>query len=170
VPEPILHAQGFSYRYPETSDPALRDISIELEPGSFTILAGESGSGKSTLLRAACGLVPHFHGGEAWGELRVAGMSVREHGPGELAEACGTVLQDPESQIVMSGVRAEIALPLENRGAAPGAVARGVEEAALALGIGHLLERRTDTLSGGELQRVTLAAALAPGPSLLVLD
>src|SRR2546421_11835915 len=70
----------------------------------------------------------------------------------------------------MGTVRAELALPLENRGQPPGAVARGVEEAALALGIGHLLDRSTGELSGGELQRVALAAALAGDPKLLVLD
>jgi energy-coupling factor transport system ATP-binding protein len=133
-------------------------------------VAGESGGGKSTLLRAACGLVPHFHGGEVSGELVVGGLSVRSHGPGELAAICGTVFQDPESQVVMSGVRAEVSLPLEHRGMAPGAVARAVEEVALVLGIAGLLDRQVETLSGGELQRVALAAALAHRPRLLVLD
>ena len=134
------------------------------------MLAGVSGSGKSTLLRALCGLVPHFHGGEASGELEVAGLDVREHGPGELAAVCGTVLQEPESQVVMGGVRAELELPLEHRGEPPAAVARAVEETALALGVAHLLGRRTDTLSGGELQRVAIAAAMVHGPELLLLD
>jgi energy-coupling factor transport system ATP-binding protein len=104
------------------------------------------------------------------GELVVGGLDVREHGPGELAAVCGTVLQDPESQVVMSGVRAELSLPLEHRGAAPATVARAVEEAALVLGIAQLLDRQVDTLSGGELQRVALAAALVHRPALLVLD
>ena len=134
------------------------------------MLAGVSGSGKSTLLRALCGLVPHFHGGEAAGALTVGGLDVREHGPGELAAVCGTVFQDPETQVVMGGVRAELELPLEHRGESPAAVARAVEETALSLGIGHLLERRTDTLSGGELQRVAIAAAMVHGPELLLLD
>jgi len=166
----IVVAEGLSYRYPERDAPALLDVTLALDRGGFTLLAGESGSGKSTLLRALCGLVPHFHGGEVAGELTVAGMSVRDHGPGELAAACGTVFQDPETQVVMGGVRAELSLPLEHRGETPAAIARAVEEVALALGIADLLDRRTDTLSGGELQRVAIAAALVHRPALLVLD
>jgi energy-coupling factor transport system ATP-binding protein len=170
VAEPLVRAEGFTYRYPEGRGPALGDLTLELEPGSFTLLAGPSGSGKSTLVRALCGLVPHFHGGAVSGRLEVAGMSVREHGPGELAAVCGTVLQEPESQVVMGGVRAELELPLEHAGEAPGAIARAVEETALALGVAHLLDRRTATLSGGELQRVAIAAAMVRRPALLLLD
>jgi energy-coupling factor transport system ATP-binding protein len=170
VAEAVLHAEGFGYRYPERPAAALEGVSLELAHGSFTVLAGRSASGKSTLLRAASGLVPHFHGGEAWGELTVGGLSIRDHEPGDVAQVAGTVLQEPEAQLVMNTVSAEIALALEHRGAAPGAVARAVEEVALALGVESLLERRLDTLSGGELQRVALAAALAHRPELLILD
>jgi energy-coupling factor transporter ATP-binding protein EcfA2 len=168
--EPALRATRFGYRYPERSEPALDDVTLELPAGSFTVLAGRSASGKSTLLRAASGLVPHFHGGDAWGELVVGGLDVRSNEPGEIARVAGTVLQEPETQLVMNSVHAEIALALEHRGAAPGAVARAVEEVALALGVESLLERHLATLSGGELQRVALAAALAHRPELLVLD
>ena len=170
MPEPLVVAERFSYRYPEATTPSLRELTLELEPGTFTVLAGVSGSGKSTLLRALCGLVPHFHGGEATGELSVGGLDVRDHGPGELAAVCGTVFQEPETQIVMGGVRAELELPLEHRGEPAATVARAVEETALGLGVAHLLDRRTDTLSGGELQRVAIAAAMVHDPSLLVLD
>jgi energy-coupling factor transport system ATP-binding protein len=166
----LARATRFTYRYPEAERASLRDVSLTFEPGTFTVLAGVSGSGKSTLLRALCGLVPHFHGGEVTGELEVGGMDVREHGPGELAAVCGTVFQEPETQVVLGGVRAELELPLEHRGEASGAVARAVEETALALGVGHLLDRRTETLSGGELQRVAIAAAMVHGPKLLLLD
>ncbi|MET0614457.1 MAG: ATP-binding cassette domain-containing protein [Thermoleophilaceae bacterium] len=168
--EPLVVARGFGYRYPEARGRSLDDISLRIEPGTFTVLAGVSGSGKSTLLRAFSGLVPHFHGGEATGELSVGGFDVRDHGPGELAAVCGTVFQEPETQVVMGGVRAELELPLEHRGEPAGSVARAVEETALSLGVAHLLDRRTDRLSGGELQRVAIAAAMVHDPPLLVLD
>ncbi len=170
APAPLVRARGFEYSYPERDEPALTALDLEVEEGEFVVLAGESGSGKSTLVRALCGLVPHFHGGSASGALEVAGMSVRDHGPAELSDVCGTVFQDPEAQVVMTGVRAEIALRLEHRGDAPAAVARAVEETALALGVAGLLDRSADTLSGGELQRVALASALVHRPRLLLLD
>ena len=161
---------GLSYRYPEAGTEALRGIDLSVEPGEFVVIAGRSGSGKSTLLSAGCGLVPHFHGGRIEGELEVAGMDVSSHGPAELAEAVGLVAQEPETQVVSTTVRAEIELPLELRGMAPATRSRAVEEVALALAIDGLLERTTDTLSGGELQRVALAAALATRPRLVLLD
>ena len=168
--DPILRFAGLTYRYPGADAPALTDIDLAVEPGEFVVLAGRSGSGKSTLLRAGCGLVPHFHGGEIDGQLEVAGMDVRSHGPAELAEAVGLVAQEPETQVVSTTVRAEIELPLELRGMPPESRGRAVEEVALALAIDGLLERATDTLSGGELQRIALAAALATRPRLVLLD
>jgi energy-coupling factor transporter ATP-binding protein EcfA2 len=170
VADPALRAEGLSYRYPEAATDALRGVDLRVEPGEFVVLAGRSGSGKSTLLRAACGLVPHFHGGRVEGELEVAGLDAASHGPAELAEVVGLVAQEPETQVVSTTVRAEIELPLELRGVPPAARSRAVEEVSLALAIDSLLERTTDTLSGGELQRVALAAALATRPRLVLLD
>jgi energy-coupling factor transport system ATP-binding protein len=159
-----------TYTYPGADSPALRDVSLAVEPGEFVVLAGLSASGKSTLLRAACGLVPHFHGGVFAGSAVVGGLDTREHGPAAIAAVAGTLFQDPETQVVLGTVRHELAFPLENRGEGPAAVARGVEEAALALGIETLLDRSTAELSGGELQRVALGAALAGRPRLVLLD
>ncbi len=165
-----LSIEGLTYSYPHADRRALFDISIRLDRGEFAVLAGRSTSGKSTLLRAACGLVPHFHGGEIAGEVKVAGRNAIESGPGELAAVVGYVAQDPETQIVSTTVNAEIELPLEMRGDPPTSRARGVEEVALALAIPHLLDRSVETLSGGELQRVALAAALVTRPRLVLLD
>jgi energy-coupling factor transport system ATP-binding protein len=169
VPE-VLAMRGVTYRYPDGGEPALADVSLSLAAGEMVVLAGMSGSGKSTLLRAACGLVPHFFGGEIAGLVAVSGRDTREHGPAGVADVAAMVFQDPESQLVMNGVRAEIELSLESRGHGGAGAARAVEEAALALGIEGLLERPVRTLSGGELQRVALAAAIAAGPRLLLLD
>jgi energy-coupling factor transport system ATP-binding protein len=166
----VLSLERVTYSYPGADAPAIEDVTLDIGPGELVVLAGGSGSGKSTLLRAANGLVPHFHGGVFAGRATVAGMDTRVHGPGALAAAVGTLFQDPETQVVMGTVRAELALPLENQGEVPAAVARAVEEAALALGIAHLLDRPTAELSGGELQRVALGAALAGRPMLILLD
>ncbi|MFN2612332.1 MAG: ABC transporter ATP-binding protein [Solirubrobacterales bacterium] len=168
--EPLLRMRGLGYRYPAAGEASLAGIDLEIAPGEFVVLAGRSGSGKSTLLGAACGLVPHFHGGEFAGTVEVAGLDTHEAGPAELAAHVGFVSQDPETQAVSTSVSAEIGLPLELRGEPPSARARAVEEVALALAIGHLLGRQTTTLSGGELQRVAIAAALAPRPELILLD
>jgi energy-coupling factor transport system ATP-binding protein len=134
------------------------------------LLAGLSGQGKSTLLRAACGLVPHFHGGRFAGTVTLDGLDTREHGPGRLGVITGALFQDPETQLVTNSVRAELSLPLESRGQDAAASARGVEEVALALGIDSLLDRSVHELSGGEQQRVALAAALAGRPQVILLD
>jgi len=167
---PALAIEGLSYSYPGTGGRALEGVSLEVGPGEFVLLAGRSASGKSTLLRAACGLVPHFHGGEIEGSVAVAGVDAIGTGPGELAAAVGYLAQDPESQVVSTTVAAEIGLPLEMRGDPAASRARAVEEVALALAIPHLLGRTVDTLSGGELQRVALAAALVTRPRLVLLD
>ena len=168
--ETPLRVDGVSYRYPGMERAALDGVSLVVEPGELVLVAGGSGSGKSTLLRAAAGLVPHFHGGTFGGSVWTGGLDTREHGPAQIAAVAGTLFQDPETQVVMGTVRAELAFPLENLGWAAPAVARGVEEAALALGLGGLLDRPTHELSGGELQRVALAASLAGRPRLLLLD
>jgi energy-coupling factor transporter ATP-binding protein EcfA2 len=165
-----LAIEGFTYSYPTAPRPALDGVSLHLQPGELTLLAGRSACGKSTLLRAACGLVPHFHGGEIEGRIAVAGIDAIATGPGELAAVVGYVAQDPETQVVSTTVASEIELPLEMRGDPPSSRARAVEEVALALAIPHLLDRAVDTLSGGELQRVALAAALVTRPSLILLD
>jgi energy-coupling factor transport system ATP-binding protein len=166
----VLAFDHLAYRYPGAAVDALREVTIEVGPGELVALAGRSGSGKTTLLRAGCGLVPHFHGGEVEGSIEIAGRDTREHGPAELAGSVGYVAQDPETQVVSTTVRSELALPLELRGDPAASRARAVEEVALALAIPQLLDRTVDSLSGGEVQRVALAGALVARPPLVLLD
>lgn len=125
--EPLLSLRSVSYRYPGSSGPALEGVDLDIGAGEFCLLAGLSGHGKSTLLRAACGLVPHFHGGRFGGRVLLGGLDTREHPPAKLGHLAGVLFQDPETQLVMSTVRAELALALESRGHDAAAVARGIE-------------------------------------------
>lgn len=167
-----LMLDRFSFAYPshDQSTHALQEVSLTIEPGEFVLVCGASGSGKSTLLRAAAGLVPHHFGGVATGEASVCGHDLRVHRAAELAAICGTVMQDPEVQVVMGSVLHEIAFPLENFGWDPATISGAVNQTARALKIDRLLNRRTAQLSGGEMQRVVLAAAIAAHPPLMALD
>ena len=133
-------------------------------------LLGPSGSGKSTLVRALAGLVPHFHGGTFAGRVVVAGLDTRVARPADLAGTVATVFQDPEDQVVMTVVENEVAFGLENLGTPPAQIWPRVERALESVGARHLRGRKTAELSGGELQRVCLASALALEPELLLLD
>ncbi len=161
--------QHFSYWYPDTAVAAL--IALELEIGEgFTLLAGNSGSGKTTLLRALNGLVPHFHGGRAEGEVQLLGRSLRRLAPRQMATSVSLVFQEPEQQLILPVVEQEVGFGPANLGCSANEVRRRVEEALAAMEITQLAGRRVSALSGGERQRVAIAGALAMEPRVLVLD
>ena len=165
----VAAVDGLRFAY-GSGPPVLNDVTLRIEPGEHVALLGSSGSGKSTLLRALAGLVPHFHGGTFSGRVVVGGLDTRETRPSELAGTVASVFQDPEDQIVMAKVANEVAFGLENTGAEPGEIWPRVEDALALVGVEHLADRATSELSGGELQRVALASALALRPALLLLD
>ena len=145
----IARITHLSYWYPGASDPALNDVTLQIEDG-LTVIVGPSGGGKSTLLRVLNGLVPHFHGGRIAGSIEVDGMHVITTPTRRLARTVGFVFQDPELQTVYDVVDREVAFGLENIAMSPPEMAGRVEEALHAAGVSHLAGRSVRTLSGGE--------------------
>ncbi len=166
----LARADRLTFTYPEAGGPSLRDVSLVIEPGEVVAVLGPSGSGKSTLLRAFAGLVPHFHGGRFEGRVEIAGRDTRSVRPAELAGTVASVFQNPEEQIILSQVIREVAFGLENIGTAPEDIVGRAHQALAAVGSEHLADRAVAELSGGELQRVCLASAVALRPKLLLLD
>jgi energy-coupling factor transport system ATP-binding protein len=166
----LARVSDVTFTYPAAGAPALQDVSIEIEPGEFVAVFGPSGSGKSTLLRALAALVPHFHGGRFEGRVEIGARDTRTARPAELAGTAATVFQDPEEQVVLGRVDREVAFGLENIGVPPRDILPRAEAALAAVGAEHLAQRNVGELSGGELQRVCLASALALRPQLLLLD
>lgn len=166
----MIDIKHLSYTYPNTDRPALSDVSLHIPVGAFVLVSGTSGSGKSTLLRALNGLVPHFYGGRFSGRVVVDGLDTRQAAPRTLASTIGFVFQDPAAQFVVQTVEDEIAFGLENLAVPPEQMPERIAEALAGVGALHLRKRQTQSLSGGEAQRVAVACALALRPRVLVLD
>ncbi len=166
----MLAVERLTYTYPQRQRPALLDVDLRLEAGESILAAGRSGSGKSTLLRACNGLVPRFYGGRFAGRVVVGGLDTRAATPAVLAGKVGFVFQEPEGRFLTSTVVDEIAFGLEIAGLPAQAIRQRVGDILDRLELADLVDRPLDRLSGGEQQRVAVAAALARQPQLLVLD
>jgi len=157
-------------RFPDRDRPALEEVTERIAPGEAVALTGPSGCGKSTLCRTLAGFIPSLLHARVSGEARVAGRSVFETEASHLATRVGLVQQDPDAQICTMRVRQEVAFGPENLCLPSAEVNRRVEAALATTGIAHLADRDTPTLSGGEKQRLAIAAILAMTPRILLLD
>ena len=167
---PPLSIEGLSFRYRARQELALQDVSLTLHAGELLLVAGSSGCGKTTLIRCINGLIPRSYKGELQGrvllnEQDTAGMSLAR-----ISQQAGTVLQDPDRQILGAHVFTEVAFGLENLGLPRAEIRQRVDETLRYLGIAHLRDRETFHLSGGEKQKIALAGVLAMRPSILLLD
>jgi energy-coupling factor transport system ATP-binding protein len=165
-----LVIENLSFQYRTRPVKAIEEISFGLKPGDLLLIAGSSGCGKTTLARCINGLIPRSYKGTRDGRVLLHGTDVAGMQIAEVAQIVGTLLQDPERQIVASNVFNEIAFGPENLGLRREEIVARVESALMRLKIDHLRDRETFNLSGGEKQKVALAGLLAMNPSILLLD
>ena len=170
MPMNVLAAERLSFRYGQAEQLAIQDISFEADSGNVMLIAGSSGCGKSTLLRCINGLIPRSYKGELSGSLRLHGADPAPLSLAKIAQLVGTVLQNPEKQIVGAYVKNEVAFGPENLGWKRQRIIQVVDDVLERLGIAHLRERETFKLSGGEKQKVALAGVLAMQSRLILLD
>lgn len=161
---------GFTYEYGE--EPALRDITLEIEEGQFYGVVGLNASGKSTLCSVLRGIIPHFHKGELTGDVQVLGRPLLDWEPADLAVRIGYVFQNPFTQI--SGIKGtvfeEIAFGLENLGVNRSDIFERVSDVVGQLGLWSIVEKNPNELSGGQSQKVAFASIIAMDPKVMIFD
>lgn len=165
----MVIVRDLSYAYPD-GDWVLRGLSLRVEEGEFLSIMGPTGAGKSTLCFALNGIVPRATGGRIRGDVIVDGLNTKQHSVATLGQKIGVVFQNPETQLFNMSVETEVAFGLESLGLPRQQIQRQVEWALEVMRLERLRERSPAQLSGGEKQRLAIAAVMAMSPKVLVLD
>jgi energy-coupling factor transporter ATP-binding protein EcfA2 len=149
---------------------ALQEVSFDVSPGECLVVTGHSGCGKSTLARVLTGLIPQVVPASLNGNVEVAGVDVTSRPTAETAQWIGAVFQNPRAHLFHLRVDDEIAFGPRNLGLTEDEIVKRVDWALGAVGLSRLRAQKPATLSGGQIQRLAIAAALAMRPKVLVLD
>ncbi|AKB32231.1 Duplicated ATPase component of energizing module of predicted tryptophan ECF transporter [Methanosarcina siciliae HI350] len=167
----MIELRNFSYTYGTATIPALKNIDLEVRKGELLLVTGHSAAGKTTLAFAMAGILHHEIGGKIEGNISFQNRDVKEFdGIKELSRHIGVVFDDAESQLIFTTVEEEILSGLENRGHPEKEMVRRSKEAMDFCEISHLKNRAPHMLSGGQKQKVALAATLALDTEVLILD
>ena len=150
--------------------PVLQHISFDVKAGECLVLTGLSGCGKSTLARILTGIIPGTIPAQVEGSVLVAGLDVLHLPISEVSRRVGVVFQNPRAHLFHLRVDDEIAFGPRNLGVSETEVEVRVEWALNAVGLLDLRDKKPATLSGGQIQRIAIAAALAMRPDVMVLD
>ncbi len=143
---------------------------MEVGSGDLVLLAGPSGGGKTTAALGLAGLLGEPVDGTVEGSVCLGDQTLAGDGAGRILGKVGLVQQDPEAHLCTLTVTDEVAFGPENLALPKDEVIERLEASLSAVGIGHLRDRGTNQLSGGEKQRVAIASMLAMDPEVLVLD
>jgi len=166
----MIEIDNLTIQYRDRVRPAIDRLSETIESGEVIAITGPSGCGKSTLCRALAGFIPGMIPAAVSGTIRLDGESVWTSDPARIATCLGLIQQDPDAQICTLNVWQEVAFGPENLCLSRSEVVNRVEESLDFVGIAHLAERTTMTLSGGEKQRLAIASILAMAPRTILLD
>mgnify|MGYP001773395655 CR=1 FL=1 len=167
----MIELKDVYWRYSDSKEWALNDINLKIQEGEFIGIVGVNGSGKTTLAMCMNGLIPSNYHGVMKGEVNILGMNTKEYGPAAISKYVGFVFSDPESQFVTMSVEEEIVFSLENQGLDLKEIKERIDWVLKVTRLSSkYLEKPPYELSGGEKQRVAIAAALATKPKMLILD
>jgi energy-coupling factor transport system ATP-binding protein len=162
--------RGVVFTYDGAATPALRGIDLALKPGEMVGIMGASGAGKSTLAKCLNRLVPAFERGEFNGVVRIHGRALDGARVSDLSPMVGMVFQDFEAQLFSTNVALEVAFTMQQIGMSREEIVARIEPALAAVGLSGFAHRDPTSLSGGEKQRLAIAAVLALRPAVIVLD
>lgn len=157
-------------RLPQQQVCALKDINTSIYEGEFVGIIGSTGAGKTTLASLMTGAIPHHFAGTLSGSVTIYSKESKTLSLTQIARYIGSVIQDIDAQMVASNVEDELLFGLENFGIAHDEIYSRMDEALRAVGILDLKYRDIDTLSGGQKQKVAIAAILALRPRVMILD
>ena len=167
---PIIELRDVSFSYGKGARAALDHVSLSISEGDFVGVIGPSGAGKSTLAAVMSGAIPHHFTGQLYGATLIDGKDTCEVTLTDISRIVGSVLQDIDAQMVASVVEDEMLFGLENFGVPHDQIDERISQTLATVGISDLREREIVTLSGGQKQKVAIAAILALAPRVLVLD
>jgi len=166
----IVDLKEVEFTYSGCKVPSLKRVNLKIRRKEITLLTGPSGCGKTTLCRVLTGLIPNFYPGDLKGEISIFGMDPRRNSIKDILRNVGMVLQNPETQIVMTTVFREIAFGLENQRVPPKIIRNRVLDMLKTLRMEDLLHENVYKLSFGQKQKVAIASILILRPKLLILD